>query len=484
MRSSGNEFYIPFWFDSPNNGSDATVLYLSTYETTPITVDMVIHVQNYSNVHTISHTVSIFPDNFTVISIKELLPSNLDSAKERVPDQGPSWWLIDYIKIKARNNSEIMMYVLNRILHNFYIYTPFSHSHYKENINLKYYIIQDPEIRDDSSTQIIPVVVLLTVFNDTHIYIKPNVYSRVQFGLVGEGIPCNDYAFPVSEKQRRFYNLTHGPRVVSFTPAQHYSSQPIPSYNQMEIMADKPIIVFVGRGILTTHGYIAYQQIPPTTEWGKNFVSFRIGKRTPGSEFYAAFRLISSDYGKASYCIFTRNGTRNTGLQTLNDISPVTLLDSFDSYKIKDYVLSSNSTMWANQAYHEQNKHVFSYIPSVDHYGNTYNFPAGGPETDFMTVEIKLVVPAKFYQPEQIILDGTPVTELGIHFRELKFNESLTYYAAEYTVDDACSTNLSNGSNVHRIYHNDTDSRFGLLITGHMCTLNSAFAFPVGFDGK
>ena len=418
-----------------------------------------------------------------------------------------AWWVVNYIHITTAGNTKITVHVRSSINNALYTYTPFPVDRYtngKKN-NYEYYILQEPTPTDclgceESSYR--PMVVIITPFRDTNISTKPKLDSYLQLlatKLTGEDDDPDDLRFQSNDVKYRIQQIGT-PQVSIFTPSRSTTE----TYSDMKVNATKPILVFSGRALPNNkRGFLIHQQIPPTSEWGKTFVSFpRISDKssTPSPKHHYLFGLVSSvrttkitytKYGKKSKYSFVLTFTE----------SDDHIIDDLYELSFFYYVLQSDWKMWAVQGGQVDDKLTFLAIPSVEHYANRYKFPAAGTETGLKTVQIKLVIPAQYFQLEQIILDGNALRDLKTFMpKTLDFEGNMTYYLREYYID---STRLNN-SNMHQIYHENSSAVFGLVVAGkiQVCTHTKdkatkvllsdsgkschdhLFAFPAGFDGK
>ena len=429
--------------------------------------------------------MTIHPNNFTVIPVKEWLPRFLSRAQNRAPNApNPEWWLVNYIHIKAEGNKTVQVHVLNRITNILYTYQSLPVIHDDNRKEWMYYILQKPQ---DSST---PVIVVISTYNNTDIYIKPTVNSRLQRGIGDDnGDENSDTIELLPDDTRTQISSTTVPGVFVLSPSSLYTAAQY-SYSQTMINSTSPILVFVGHSVQNQngdHGYLVYQQLPPTVEWGNDFVTFLIRKIDWLSSFHHFVHVIVSSYTNFNlYQFIEKDLNSPTGsyhkTRQITNVKPGEVVRSFATAKFKYYIVHANSSMWALEGYHGSTNLALSVVPSVQHYANCYKFPAASRLADFETVEIKLVIPAVHFQPDQIILDGTSIEEYGIDFQTLYVNNTIRYYIGQYKVDKNYTSH--NLSNLHLICHENSTAKFGLLVTGCSCRHNSVYAFPGGFNGK
>lgn len=469
LRSSGNEFYIPFWFDEPGNDADATLLYFSTNETIAVMADIAIHLQNRTTVSIISRTLEVSPSSFTIVRVKEWLSSDLGTVKDRAPEE--SWLLINFVHVKVEGDREVSVLVLNRIYKKMYTYQPFPVSKDVASDNI-YYVLPQPSDADHLYT----VLVIIVPFNNTEItfnLLKTSVGTRMQQGF-NHVVFLNEYTW-------YHMKINANPPDILVLQSESPTNSEQDRYKGIEITATKPILLFTGAPT-EDYGYLTYQQIPPVSEWGYSFIAPPIRKveveRDRLDKTYS-FQLVASGDTRANRSQFTEDDSPKQGTLTAEagDVA------RYDSPNAVYYVVSANNRIWVTQGYSGSINYVFSVLPSVEHYANSYKFPAAGRETEFAVVEIKLLVPLLYFQPQDIILDGESVLNLGIEFNRYYINGSVEVYIAEYKLDANYSTYL-NSSNMHLIYHKNSTARFGLLVTSCSCANESTYAFPGGFEGK
>lgn len=512
LQSEGSEFYIPFWFNSPEDGSDSTILYLSTFESEPVTVNVSLNVQNRSEILTHFYKIAVSPSNVSVIQIKEWLLPDLPEAANRVPDPDNEsesdddirwkWWVVNYIHILTAKEMKITVHVRASINNALYTYTPFPVDKYANSgrNNYEYYIIQEPTPTDCSGCEessYLPMVVIISPFYDTNISTKTELDSYLQLlatNLTREDEP-DDLLFQSSEVKYRIQQFT--PQISIFTP----SSATTKTYSKMKVNATKPILVFSGRALPDDkRGFLIHQQIPPTIEWGKTFVSFpkiSDSSSTQSPKHHYFFLASSALMTEVTYNRY-RKRAKYRHVLTVTDEHTV---DSLSELYFFYYVLQSDRKMWAVQGSQVGDNLTFLAIPSVEHYANRYKFPAAGKETDLKTTVIKLVIPAQYFQLEQIFLDDSALQDLKpSKTKTLVFEDNCTYHLREYYVDKNYRTGLNN-SNMHQIYHKNSSAVFGLVIAGKIQVCKESwrigfesdlknachdhiFAFPAGFNGK
>ena len=445
-----------------------------------------IHIQNHTRVSVFSQQILVSPNNISVVDVEKWLPPDIGTAQDRAPE--PSWWLIDYLHIKTEGGN-ITIHVHSRIDDKLYTYNPFPlHRYNRDNGNFTHYILQEPQ--PDELDSELPVTVVLAVCSNTVIYIGLQMDSYLQLSLInndddiqkhiirrpGDGIL---YRIPFAS--------TRWPHVLVITPIGGGKVNSDKKHNAIKLEANDSFLVFTGKGLKQrNNGFLPHQQIPPTIDWGRNFIAFPIPNK--GWDINYFLQLVTG--GPVQHTVYepytpkdVKNNNSNVDKRTLSDFEPGYIIDDLNSFNhFWYYSIQGDIGMWATQGYSGKNSHLFSAIPAVEHYANCYKFPAAGNTTFISSVEVKLVIPTEYFQPEKIILDGVSLQDRGINFQQLYTNHTVAYHLAQYQLE---GTDL----NIHQMHHENSSAKFGLLILAGFSyppfhARPGKVAFPAGFAGK
>ena len=198
------------------------------------------------------------------------------------------------------------------------------------------------------------------------------------------------------------------------------------------------------------------QQVPPVEYWGNH---------------YAAAPLASITTGAVDYRIVSGRECTTVHVNCVTADGTVTLSASY-SVNVTEYVdIATNTTdyCWFESYYpifvvqyifgmvnSETFDPVSSPVPPINQYSNAYTLGYEIPAAPGLNTNLVLLVPAEYYDPEQIYLEGLPLSIYRVPFVPIVFEGVVKAYATELKLTVSSAT----------LYHADPDAQIGVLVYG------------------
>ena len=219
------------------------------------------------------------------------------------------------------------------------------------------------------------------------------------------------------------------------------------------IVSNKPLTVISGHecsNVPSNQRYCEHlaQQIPPTFTWGQEFLLVPFGGRNVG-QYY---KIVSSQ--SVTTVMHTCNSTSTS--ETLSFAgSFITFFTSSSTYcslvSDKPILVSQLGIGRANDGIGDP---IISILPSVDKYSNRYSFLSLNT-TDFHIHQISVSVPAQYYQPSRIKLDGQP---MACPWKPI-------YNYGGSVVGYGCHCSVTGGM-IHYVNHDNPTGKLAVLVHG------------------
>ena len=218
------------------------------------------------------------------------------------------------------------------------------------------------------------VITVIPTFENTDITIDPATNMRLQMGLVDNNFSDIDkFVRTLLATNQNHLTDNNSARLLVLTQLE-----PAMGHQGTRIVANKPIHLFVGRPHAGS-GYVTYQQIPPSLEWGKNFVTLPIRNThqrpiTDSSQTNHFFRSVASGPTEATLYQFLLEdiGKDRDEIESRHNIKHLMGWKTGDEFVTntinnKYFVLKANSTLWTLEAYRGNSNFTHSVVPAVEH---------------------------------------------------------------------------------------------------------------------
>ena len=198
------------------------------------------------------------------------------------------------------------------------------------------------------------------------------------------------------------------------------------------------------------------QQVPPVEFWGNRFAVAPLASLTTGSVDY---RIVS---GRECTTVHV-NCVAADGTVTLSASYSVNVTEYVDiATNTTDYCWfeSYYPILVTQYMFGEVNSVPFdpvsSLVPPVNQYSNSYTLGYDIPAARNIITNLVLLVAAEHYDPEQIYLEGYPLSVYGVPFIPIVFEGVVKAYATELQLTVSSAT----------LYHADPDAQIGVLVYG------------------
>ena len=213
------------------------------------------------------------------------------------------------------------------------------------------------------------------------------------------------------------------------------------------------------------------EQIPPVSTWGSRFVTVPLQRR----KSYDIFRFIAGRncISVTVNCVNGTSGEVSTPIEfQLNETEFHELAVSSSHYCL---VSSSDQILVVQYSVGTQVDGIsadpfMAILPATDRASHQYTFITPGSSVQAYDHFINLVIPATFYQPDQITIDGQPLTSLTVDIVPIAINGPPAYYAARVELDD--------GS--HTLSHSNVLAQMGLLVYGY--GIKNSYGYPGAYS--
>ena len=235
------------------------------------------------------------------------------------------------------------------------------------------------------------------------------------------------------------------------------------------IVSNKPLTVISGHecgNVPSTQSYCEHlaQQIPPTFTWGQEFLLVPFGGRNVG-QYY---KIVSSQ--SATTVMHTCNSVSKT--ETL--FSSGSFITFFTSSTTYCSVVSNKPILVSQLGIGRENDGIgdpiISILPSLDKYSNQYSFLSLNT-TDFNIHQISVSVPAQYYLPNSIRLDGQPIT----------CSWNAIYSNAGGVVGYGCQRSVTGGM-IHVVSHDNPVGKLAILV--HGWSSKGGYGYSAGLHQK
>ena len=209
------------------------------------------------------------------------------------------------------------------------------------------------------------------------------------------------------------------------------------------------------------------EQIPPVSTWGSRFVTVPLQRR----KSYDIFRFIAGHNctSVTVNCVVSTSGEVRAPIEfQLNEIEFREINISSTHYCI---VSSSDRILVVQYSIGTEGDGIsadpfMAILPPTDRASHQYTFVTPGSSVQEYDHFINLVIPATFYQPDQITFDGQPLLTLTNDIVPIAINGPAAYYAARVELDD--------GS--HTLSHSNVLAQMGLLVYGY--GIKNSYGYP------
>ena len=209
------------------------------------------------------------------------------------------------------------------------------------------------------------------------------------------------------------------------------------------------------------------EQIPPVSTWGSRFVTVPLQRR----KSYDVFRFIAGQNctSVTLTCVNGTSGEVHTPIEfQLNETefhemnissTQYCLVSSSDRILVVQYSIGTEADGVSADPF-------MAIVPPTDRASHQYTFIT--PESSVQEYDhfINLVIPATFYQPNEITIDGQPLSVLTNDIVPIAINGPVAYYAARLELDD--------GS--HTLSHTNVLAQMGLLVYGY--GIRNSYGYP------
>ena len=209
------------------------------------------------------------------------------------------------------------------------------------------------------------------------------------------------------------------------------------------------------------------EQIPPVSTWGSRFVTVPLQQR----ESYDVFRFIAGHncISVTVSCVNGISGEVSTPIEfQLNEtefheinISSLhyCLVSSNDGILVVQYSIGTEADGISADPF-------MAIVPPIDRASHQYTFITPKSSVQEYNHFINLVIPATFYQPDEITIDGQPLLMLTNDIVSIAVNGPVAYYAARVELDD--------GS--HTLSHSNVLAQMVLLVYGY--GIKNSYGYP------
>jgi hypothetical protein len=211
------------------------------------------------------------------------------------------------------------------------------------------------------------------------------------------------------------------------------------------------------------------EQIPPVSTWGTRFVTVPLKNRTE----YDIFRFIAA-YNCTDVSLSCVNATGHMARSSIFTLEEGMYKEERIPSSDFCIVKSTNRLLVMQYSVGTRVDGVnadpfMAILPPVDQYSNNYTFATPSNEIQTYRHFINLVIPATFFQPDQISFDGK-MSFTADEFVELKDGSGAAFYALQKSIDG--------GS--HTLVHSNPYSQFGLLVYGF--GIRNSYGYPGAYS--
>ncbi len=227
------------------------------------------------------------------------------------------------------------------------------------------------------------------------------------------------------------------------------------------VTSNKPISFFSGHECTNVpNGYGAcdhiVEQLPPTETWGSRFATAPLLTRTN----YDWFRIMAAEDSTDVHI----NCTRSDGSSGYSTVVNLNAKEYFaNSIPSTDFcwIEGSNRILVLQFSVGQSADGVpsdpfMAMVPPVDQYSNSYTLATVPSVVQQYTHHMNIFIPAAFYQPDQIFLNGQALNQTGLQITSIRRFGTTQAYAARTTVPEGVQT----------LYHTNRLAQLGVLMYG------------------
>ena len=303
-------------------------------------------------------------------------------------------------------------------------------------------------------------VLLVGCEDNTEVTITPTQTIQIPSDLVRDGnsartvTPGESYTITLNEMQTYLFTS-----LLDLTGSKVFSNKPVSFFSGHQC-ADVPINVSACDHLV--------EQLSPTLTWGQLFFTASLKNRTSGERY----KVISSRSATSIVIHCSLNGRSYSTNFSIN-LSRAGSSQEFHINKNLFCSIQADKPALLVQFAAGGSLEVTAYgdpfmmvIPPVEQYKNNYTFVSQSRFANFLTI----TVPAKFYNPSMIFLNGTALTTTGLWIPIYCSNVDICGYATQ--------TSISAGTS--HIYHENPNAVFGAVVYGFEFYVS--YGYPAGME--
>ena len=230
----------------------------------------------------------------------------------------------------------------------------------------------------------------------------------------------------------------------------------------LTVVSNKSLSVISGHQCTQVPRAIGYcdplvEQIPPVSSWGRQFATAPL----KGRQGYDVFRVLASEDSTVVVvtCTSSDPETASTNTYQLGEGSFTEFNVPSDQYC---FIQGSANILVLQYSVGREldgaGDPFMAIVPATTQYCNQYSLPtiqSSDGRINF-THYMNILIPAPFYQQEQIFLDNQPLNSYSLTFTAIKQDGHPLVYAAQ--------VDLSTG--VHTLYHTNPAATLGVVMYG------------------
>ena len=215
------------------------------------------------------------------------------------------------------------------------------------------------------------------------------------------------------------------------------------------------------------------EQLPPVAQWGNKFATAPLKERTR----YDRFRIVSGEDANNIYVNCTETGG-TSGLTDSFTLGEAEYRDITIPSTQYCWIEATNKTILVQFSVGQYVDSVpsdpfMTMVPPYDQYSSKYTLVTVPPVIQSYTHYLNIFIRSLFYQPDEILLNGRPISKLNANFVPIMRLGVTEVYAAQI--------NITGG--VQTIEHNSSKTaQIGVISYGYG-TYNS-YGYPGGLTFK
>ena len=198
------------------------------------------------------------------------------------------------------------------------------------------------------------------------------------------------------------------------------------------------------------------EQLPPVEAWGLTFATAPLKTRRS----FDVFRVFAaeSDTGLNISCVTSEGSTGFTGTLALCKAGFADLQINSTDYcwleaTKRVLLLQFSASKYVDEV---DSDPFMALVPAVSQYTNSFTLPTVNSSLNDFLHYLNILIPAEHYQPDQILLNGQTLQNLGNQFTAITVDGVTKAYAAQLTVS----------SGVYTLVHSNPKGRMGTLVYG------------------